>query len=93
MNISIVSGAVNCSFSCALDTMDAVAWLVEMDIDGEVVPAEESPDAVTDGNFLVIAMPISYISSAPDERRTIACASLIVDEQILEARLSLGEYN
>ena len=71
--------------------MGTVAWLVE--VDGGTVPAEESPDAVTDGNFLVIAMPISYISSAPNGRRTIACASLIVDEQILEARLSLGEYN
>ena len=69
--------------------MGAVAWLIE--VDGGTVPAEESSDAVTDGNFLVIAMPISYISSAPDGRRTIACAS--VDEQMFGATLSLGEYN
>ena len=90
MNISIVSGAVNC-FSCVLDTMDAVDWLVEMD--GEVITAEESTDVITNGNFLVIPMPISFISSATDGIRTIACASQIDEDQILRAKLSLGEYN
>ena len=89
MNISIVSGAVNC-FSCALDAMDAVDWLVEMD--GEVVTAEESPDVITNGNFLIVPMPISFISSATDGICTIACVSQN-DEQILRATLSLGEYN
>lgn len=90
MNISIVSGAVNC-FSCALDTMDAVDWLIEMD-EG-VITADESPDVITNGNFLVVPMPISFISSASDGIRTIACASQIDEDQILRARLSLGEYN
>ena len=89
MDINVMPGVVNC-FSCALDTTGDIAWLVEMD--GDLVLAAESPDAVTDGNFLVIAMPDSYVLPGPSGRRNIACASL-VNEQTFEARLSLGMYN
>lgn len=82
-----MSGVVNC-FSCALDTMGDIEWLVEME--GELVPATLSPDAVADGNFLVIAMPDSYVLPGPSGTRNISCYDL--DERILQARLISGMY-
>ena len=65
-------GVVNC-FSCALDTMGSVSWQVELD--GDLVPVSLSPDAVTDGNFLVIAMPENYVLPGTSGRRSIVCTS------------------
>ena len=83
----IVPGVVNC-FSCALDTMGSVSWQVELD--GDLVPVSLSPDAVADGNCLIVEMPDNYVLPGPSGRRNITCTSL-VDGQTFEARLaSLG---
>ena len=77
-------GVVNC-FSCALDTVGNVNWQVELD--GDLVPVSSSPDAVTDDNFLVIAMPDNYVQPRNSGRRDIVCNSA-VNGQNLEARLA-----
>ena len=77
-------GVVNC-FSCALDTMGNVNW--QVDLDGDLVPVSLSPDAVTDGNFLVIAMPENYVLPGTSGRRNIVCTSL-ANGQIFDARLA-----
>jgi hypothetical protein len=87
-DINIVPGVVNC-FSCALVTEGDVVWQVELN--GILVPASSSPDAVADNNFLVIEMPDDYVLSGPSGRQNISCTSL-VDGQTIEARLaSMGE--
>ena len=83
-DIIIEPGVVNC-FSCALDTNGSVIWQVELD--GELVPVSSSPDATTDDNFLVIAMPDNYVQPGTSGRRDIVCTSL-VNSQNLEARLA-----
>ena len=88
MDVYIMPGVVNC-FSCALDTMGNVSWQLQ---DGEHVPASLSSDAVTDGNFLVIAMPDDYVLPGTSGRRTIVCTSL-VNQQTLEARLGSPSKN
>ena len=82
-------GVVNC-FSCALDSNGSVSWKVHnvtVDGDLELVPVSSSSDAVADGNFLVVAMPETYVQPGPSGRRNIVCISL-VNGQILEARLA-----
>ena len=87
-DIDVTPGVVNC-FSCALDSMSGIAWQVEMN--GRLVPALSSPDAVVDGNFLIIEMPDDYVSLGPSGGRNITCTSLF-DGQSFEARLtSMGE--
>ena len=76
-------GVVNC-FSCALDTTSgSVSWQVELD--GDSVPVSSSPDAVVNGNFLVIAMPDNYVQPGTAGRRDIHCSA---NHQSLEARLA-----
>ena len=90
IDIYITPGIVNC-FSCALDSMGGVNWQVELD--GDLVPASLSPDAATDGNLLVIAMPDNYIQPGTGGRRDIVCTSAVNNAQNLEARLaSPGEF-
>ena len=87
-DIDIMPGVVNC-FNCALDSMSGIAW--EVEINGRLVPASLSPDAVADGNFLIIEMPDDYVSTGPSGGRNITCTSLF-DGQSFEARLtSMGE--
>ena len=88
IDIFIVPGVVNC-FSCALDTMGNVAWQVELD--SNLVPAT-LPSVLAlgievVGNFLVIAMPESYVLPGTAGRQDIACFSAI-SSQLLEARLA-----
>ena len=62
-----------------------VAWQFEQD--GDLVPLSLSTsNATTVGNFLVIAIPDSYVLPGTAGRQTIACA--LVDGQRLEARLA-----
>ena len=94
IDIFIVPGVVNC-FSCASDTMDdIIAWQVELDDD--LVP-ETSPLVLefgveVVGNFLVIAMPESYVLPGTAGRRNIACFS-VISFQLLEARLASPSKN
>ena len=70
--------------------MGSVSWQVELNRD--LIPPSLSPDAETDGNFLVIAMPDNYVQPGNSGRRDIACTST-VNGQNLEARLaSPGKY-
>ena len=85
INLYITPGVVNC-FSCALDNKNNVTWQVSLP-DGEPIPVSSSPDAVTDGNFLVILMPEMYVLPGTSGRRLIVCTSLS-GGQILEARLA-----
>ena len=88
IDLFIVPGVVNC-FSCALDTGGDVAWQVELD--GVLVPVSLSPDALADGNCLIIEMPDNYVLPGLSGRRNITCTSL-VDGRTFEARLaSLGK--
>ena len=76
-------GVVNC-FNCTLDTTGgSVSWQVELN--GDLVPVSSSPDAVVNGNFLVIAMPDNYVQPGTSGRRDIHCSA---DSQNLEARLA-----
>ena len=78
-------GVVNC-FSCALDNKSDVTWQVSS-LDGELIPVSSSPDAVTDGDFLVIVMPETYVLPGTSGRRHVVCTSLF-DGHSLEARLA-----
>ena len=92
MDVYIMPEVANC-FSCALDTMGNVSWQLQVNMpDGEHVPVSLSPDAVTVGNFLVIAMPDDYVLPGTSGRRTIVCTSL-VNQQTLEARLGSPSKN
>ena len=92
-NIYIVPGVVNC-FSCALDTMGNVTW--QVGLGGDLVPAL-SPLALAFSieivdNFLVIAMPESYVRPGTAGRQDIVCISLL-GSQSLEARLASPSKN
>ena len=65
--------------------MGSVRWQVQLD--GDLIPSSLSPDAETDGNFLVIAMPDNYVQPGNSGRRDIVCTST-VNGQNLEARLA-----
>ena len=78
-------GVVNC-FSCALDNMGNVNWQVNMD--GDLVPVSLSPDAVTDGNLLVIAMPDDYVLPGTAGTQDIVCISILNGQNQLEAQLA-----
>ena len=89
-DIFIVPGVVNC-FSCALDTMGNVAW--EVELDGDLVPAPLAFGIVeVVDNFLVIAMPESYILPGTSGRRDIVCIR-VLGTQSLEARLASPSKN
>ena len=77
-------GVVNC-FSCAAlnTTGGSINWQVELN--GDLVPVSSSPDAVVNGNFLVIAMPDNYVQPGTSGRRDIRCS---VNGRSLEARLA-----
>ena len=69
--------------------MGSVSWQVELNRD--LILPSLSPDAETDGNFLVIAMPDNYVQPGNSGRRDIVCST--VNGQNLEARLaSPGKY-
>ena len=78
-------GVVNC-FSCALDAMGQVNWQVSMN--GDPVIVTISPDAVAVGNFLVIAMPDSYVPPGTTGRQNIICSLANNEARRLEARLA-----
>ena len=83
IDLYIMPGVVNC-FNCTLDTAGgSVSWKVELD--GDLVPVSTSPDAVVNGNFLIIAMPDDYVQPGTSGRRDISCT---VNDQHLEARLA-----
>ena len=85
IDLYIMPGVVNC-FSCALDNKSDITWQVSLP-NHELIPVSSSPDAVTDGNFLVILMPEMYVLPGTSGRRGIVCTSLF-DGRILEARLA-----
>ena len=71
--------------------MGSVAW--QVDRDGLLVPvSSSSPDVVTNGNFLVITTPESYVLPGTSGRQDILCTSL-VNGQSLEARLASPSKN
>ena len=79
-------GVINC-FSCALDTNSSqIAW--QVDLDGELVTVSSSPDAVTDGDFLVFTMPENYVLPGTSGRQNIVCSLVNDENQRLEARLA-----
>ena len=84
IDIYITPGVVNC-LSCALDTVGSVNWQVELN--GDLVSVSSSPDAVTDGNFLVIATPDNYVQPGTSGRLDIVC-SAATNGQNIEARLT-----
>ena len=85
MDLYITPGVVNC-FSCALDATGNVNWQVALD--GDLVVVTLSPDAVAVGNFLVIAMPDSYVQPGTSGRQNIVCSLADDETQTLEARLA-----
>ena len=69
--------------SCALDAVGSVSWQIELN--RNLVPTSSSPDAVVNGNFLVIAMPDNYVQPGTSGRRDIVCS---IKSRHLEARLT-----
>ena len=64
--------------------MGNIVW--QVDLDGRLEPTFLSPDAETDGNFLIIAMPDNYVQPGIAGRRSILCSG--ANGQTLEARLA-----
>ena len=77
IDIFIIPGVVNC-FSCALDTQVEVVWQTE----GSEAPLERD-------NYLIIAIPETYILPGISGRRNITCISTI-DNGLLPLRARLA---
>ena len=84
-DLIIIPGVTNC-FSCALDSASndtILFWYVS--VDHQLLPASSVPHIETEGNFLILPTPESYVEPGTAGRKDIVCTDS--NGQELEARL------